>query len=53
MRTILLIDDTEQPIRRLPRISRPRTRWQTARDTVEALTVIALFLACFAAVMLA
>lgn len=53
MRTILLIDDTEPAVRRLPRIVRPRTRWQTARDTVEVLTVIALFLACFAAVLLA
>lgn len=52
MITRLIIDDTEPPIR-CPRISRPRTRWQTFRDTAEALVVIACFLLCIAAVFLA
>lgn len=52
MRTILLIDDSEAPIR-CPRIARPRTRWQTVRDTAEAAVVIVCFLLCIAAVFLA
>lgn len=50
--TRLIIDDTEPAIR-CPRIARQRTRWQTIRDTAEAMVVIACFLACVAAVFLA
>jgi hypothetical protein len=52
MTTRLIIDDTEPAIR-CSRITKPRTGWQTFKDTMEALVVIVCFIACIAAVFLA